>query len=70
MARLIINQDTLEKLRDGQPWGTFAKRIGINGGTLSRIRRGHAQPGPTFIANIVTAYPVRMDEIVTVDTAA
>lgn len=66
MAKLIINQDTLEKLRNGQPWGTFAEQIGVDGGTLSRIRHGHSQPGPSFIAGIVTNFPVRMDDIVTV----
>lgn len=70
MARLNINTETLEKLRNGQPWGTFAKQIGIDGGTLSRIRHGQSQPGPGFLANIVTAYPVRLDDLVTVDTAA
>lgn len=66
MAKLTINQETLERLRDGQPWGAFAEQIGIDGGTLSRIRHGLSQPGPTFIANIVTTFPVRMDDIVTV----
>lgn len=69
MAKLIINQDTLERLRAGQPWGVFAEQIGIDPGTLSRIRNGHSQPGPAFIASVVTAYPVRMDDLVTVVAA-
>ena len=66
MAKLIINHETLERLRNGQPWASFAQEIGIDAGTLSRIRNGESQPGPKFIANVVTAYPVRMDDIVTV----
>lgn len=66
---LIVNQDTLNRLRDGQPWGVFAKQIGIDGSTLSRVRNGKAQPGPEFIASIVTTFPVRMDDIVTVVAA-
>jgi transcriptional regulator with XRE-family HTH domain len=70
MAKLTINQDTLERLRNGQPWGAFAEQIGIDGGTLSRIRNGESQPGPKFIANIITAYPIRFDDIVNVEDAA
>ena len=66
MARLEINQETLERLRNGQPWGVFAEQLGIDGGTLSRIRNGESQPGPKFIANAVTRFPIRMDDIVTV----
>lgn len=66
MARLTINHETLERLRDGQPWGVFAEQIGIDGGTLSRIRHGQSQPGPVFIANMVSTYPVRMDDLVSV----
>lgn len=66
MARLTINQETLERLRGGQPWGAFAEQIGVDGGTLSRIRHGISQPGPSFIANAVTRFPIRMDELVTV----
>lgn len=69
MAKLVINQETLEQLRNGQTWGAFAEQIGIDQGTLSRIRNGHSQPGPAFIASVVTAYPVRMDELVTVVAA-
>ena len=66
---LVVNIDTLEKLRDGQPWGTFAKQIGIDGSTLSRVRNGKSQPGPEFIASIVTAFPVRIEDVVTVVAA-
>ena len=63
--------DTLEKHRGGQQWGDFADQIGVNGGTLSRIRHGKTQPGPTFIAKFVSAFPVRMEDLVTVvDEAA
>lgn len=65
MARLEINKETLERLRNGQPWGMFAEQIGIDGGTLSRIRNGESQPGPKFIANVVTRFPVQMTDIVT-----
>ncbi|HCG01841.1 MAG TPA: hypothetical protein DEV93_15025 [Chloroflexi bacterium] len=68
--KLVINQEKLEELRDGQPWGVFAKLIGIDKGTLSRIRHGESQPGSQFIAKIITQYPVRMDEIVDVESAA
>lgn len=63
---LSVNLETLNKLRDGQPWGDFAKKIGIDASTLSRVRRGESQPGPQFIASIVTAYPIRIEDIVTV----
>lgn len=66
MPRLEINQETLERLRNGQPWGVLAEQIGIDGGTLSRIRHGRSQPGPVFIANVVTTFPVRMEDLVTV----
>ena len=66
MARLTINHETLERLRAGQPWGAFAEQIGVDSGTLSRIRHGLSQPGPSFIANAVTRLPVRMDDLVTV----
>ena len=67
---LTVNLTTLDKLRNGQPWGVFAKQIGVDGSTLSRLRTGKAQPGPEFIAAVVTNCPVRMDEIVTVKDAA
>lgn len=67
---LTVNLTTLNKLRNGQPWGVFAKQIGVDGSTLSRLRNGKAQPGPEFIAAVVTNCPVRMDEIVTVKDAA
>lgn len=66
MAKLVINQETLDKLRDGQTWGAFAEQIGVDQGTLSRIRNGKSLPGNGFIASVITAYPVRMDELVTV----
>ena len=67
---LTVNLTTLDKLRNGQPWGVFAKQIGVDGSTLSRLRNGKAQPGPEFIAAVVTNCPVRMDEIVAVKDAA
>jgi transcriptional regulator with XRE-family HTH domain len=66
---LIVNLETLNRLRDGQPWGVFAKQIGIDGSTLSRVRNGKSQPGPEFIASVVTNFPVRMEELVTVVAA-
>lgn len=70
MARLTINHDTLDKLRNGQPWGVFAAELGIDAGTLSRIRNGKSRPGDKFLAHAVTRYPVRMDELVTVEADA
>lgn len=70
MARLTINQDKLEELRNGQPWAAFADQIGIDAGTLSRIRNGESQPGPKFIANTLTNFPVRFDDLVNVEDAA
>lgn len=67
MAKLTINPATLERLRDGQTWGALADQIGIDAGVLSRVRRGEQQPGPKFIANVLTKFPVRMDELVTVE---
>jgi transcriptional regulator with XRE-family HTH domain len=67
MARLSINHETLERLRAGQPWGAFAEQLGLDAGTLSRIRNGKSRPGDKFLANAVTRFPVRMDELVTVD---
>jgi len=64
--QLVINLETLERLREGQPWGDFAKQIGIDASTLSRVRHGESQPGPQFIASIVTNFPVRMEDIVSV----
>lgn len=66
MATLTVNQEALERLRNGQPWSAFAEQIGIDAGTLSRIRNGESQPGPKFIANIVTAFPVQIQDIVEV----
>jgi len=67
--QLVINLETLERLREGQPWGDFAKRIGIDASTLSRVRHGKSQPGGEFIASIVTNFPVRMEDIVKVEAA-
>lgn len=66
MARLTINNETLERLRNNQPWGVFADQLGIDAGTLSRIRNGKSRPGDKFLANAVTRFPVRMDELVNV----
>lgn len=66
---LSINLETLERLREGMPWGEFARNIGVNEGTMSRIRRGKSKPGGEFIAAVVTAYPVRMEDVVTVEDA-
>jgi transcriptional regulator with XRE-family HTH domain len=70
MSRLTINSETLERLRAGQPWGVFAEQLGLDAGTLSRIRNGKSRPGDKFLANAVTRFPVRMDELVTVEDAA
>lgn len=67
--KLVINMETLERLRAGQPWGVLAKQIGIDGSTLSRVRNGKAQPGPEFIAAVVTNFPIRMEDLVTVEDA-
>lgn len=67
---LTVNLETLDRLRDGQPWGTFAKQLGISEGTISRIRNGKSGPGREFIAAMVTTFPVRMEEVVTVEDAA
>lgn len=67
--KLSINLETLERLRDGQSWSTLAKQIGIDASTLSRVRNGKSQPGPEFIAAVVTTYPVRMEDVVTVEAA-
>lgn len=66
---LTVNLETLDRLRDGQPWGAFAKEIGVSEGTISRIRHGLSRPGPEFIAAMVTTYPVRMEDVVTVEAA-
>lgn len=66
MAKLAVNQAALERLKGSQTWAAFAEDIGIDKGTLSRIRHGESQPGPQFIAKIVSAYPVRIDEIIEV----
>lgn len=66
MAHLKINEDTLERLRAGASWENLAEQIGISGGTLSRIRSGKSQPGPKFIAEVITRFPVRMEDLVTV----
>lgn len=63
---LSVNLKTLETLRGGQNWGEFAQQIGISEGTISRIRSGKSRPGPEFIAAVVTAHPVRMEDLVTV----
>lgn len=67
---LAVNMETLERLRAGQTWGTFAKELGISEGTISRIRNGKSGPGREFIAAMVTTYPVRMEDVVTVEDAA
>jgi hypothetical protein len=67
---LSVNLETLERLREGQPWGEFANHIGVDAGTISRIRHGLSRPGPGFIAAVLTTYPVRMEDIVTVEDAA
>ncbi|MDQ5860814.1 MAG: helix-turn-helix domain-containing protein [Actinomycetota bacterium] len=69
MATLSVNQDALQRLRGDQTWSAFADQIGIDAGTLSRIRNGESQPGPKFIANVVAAYPVRIQDIITVVAA-
>ena len=66
---LSVNLETLDKLRAGQNWAEFANEIGISEATISRIRNGKSKPGPEFIAAIVTAYPVRMEDVVTVEAA-
>jgi len=66
---LTVNLDTLDRLRNGQPWGAFAKQVGLSEGTISRVRHGKSAPGPEFIAAVVTAYPVRMEDVVTVEAA-
>lgn len=63
---LSVNLETLNELRAGQNWGAFAKEIGLSEGTISRIRHGISRPGPEFIAAVVTAYPIRMESLVTV----
>jgi hypothetical protein len=67
--QLVINLETLERLRAGQPWGVFAEQIGIDASTLSRVRHRKSLPSGEFIATIVTNLPVRMEEIVTVEAA-
>lgn len=68
--RLVINMETLERLRAGQPWGVFAEQIGIGASTMSRVKDGKSLPSGEFIAAVVTSLPVRMEEIVTVEADA
>ncbi|QWY79677.1 helix-turn-helix DNA binding domain protein [Arthrobacter phage Persistence] len=68
--RLVINMETLERLRAGQPWGAFAQQIGVDSSTLSRVRNGKSLPSGEFIASVVTNLPVRMEDIVTVEADA
>jgi transcriptional regulator with XRE-family HTH domain len=67
---LSVNIETLERLRGDQNWGEFANQIGLSEGTISRIRHGKSRPGAEFIAAVVTTYPVRMEDVVTVEDAA
>lgn len=60
MASIRFRPQGLEKLRkvgNGQPSDLeFARRIGLNRVTVSRVFNGHAQPGISFIAGVVLAY--------------
>lgn len=67
--RLVINMETLERLRAGQPWGAFAQQIGVDPSTISRVKSGDSLPSNEFIAAVVTNLPVRMEDIVSVEAA-
>lgn len=63
MATLAINSDTLVELKGQQTWEQFAEEIGIDQGSLSRVRHGKSAPGPRFIAAMLIAKPVRFEDL-------
>lgn len=63
---LTVNLEALDNLRDGQLWGTFARQIGVDESTLSRVRNGKSKPGAEFIAGVLTSFPVRFEDIVSI----
>lgn len=60
MATIRFKPQGLAKMRkigNGQPSDLqFAREIGLNRTTVSRVFNGHAQPGISFIAGVILAY--------------
>ena len=72
MGTLNINAEALDKLRRDQGLETLqdlAEVLGIHKGTASRIVRGEIHPGPKFIASVLTAFPVKFEDIFDIVTA-
>ena len=47
-----------------------AEILGIDNGTISRVRRGKSEPGPRFIAQTLLNLAVTFDEVFAIEEAA
>jgi transcriptional regulator with XRE-family HTH domain len=59
MATLTINHEGLARLRKDAKAPTneaLARRLGVDGATVSRVLSGRAAPGPRFIAGALRAF--------------
>lgn len=66
MLTLSINEEGLNRLREDYRLPLdkdLATRIGVNKSTLSRVLEGKSRPGDRFIASILTAFPVKFEDI-------
>lgn len=73
-ATLRLRADQLAKFRTLAGITTddaLAKRMGVDPATVSRVLRGKQEPGPKFIAALVSAFPgMDLDDLFEVIPAA
>ncbi|MDN4173962.1 helix-turn-helix transcriptional regulator [Nocardioides sp. SOB77] len=65
-AVLRLKTDQLDKIRRWVGLTTdtaLAEAMGIDAGNLSRVLRGKQQPGPKFIAALVTALKADLEDL-------
>lgn len=66
MGKVRLNLDRFNESRGSKTLAVFAKELGVNAGTISRILTGRLQPGNRFIANCLTALPYSFEQLFTV----
>lgn len=70
MATLRINEDHLAEVQAFRTTQQFAASIKMDPSTVSRVLNGKAEPGPRFIAALLTSYPHNFEYFFSVEDDA
>lgn len=66
MLTIHANSTRFEALRNGRSVKDFAEQLDVSQSALSRVLSKKAEPGPRFIARVLTAVPYQFGDLFTV----